>query len=43
MKKNNLYIGLLYMALGALCLAFALDSEVRRQPIRHLLLWKNTV
>ncbi len=27
MKKNNLYIGLLYMALGAECLAFALSTE----------------
>lgn len=27
MKKNNLYIGLLYMALGAVCLAFALSTE----------------
>lgn len=27
MKKNNLYIGLLYMALGAVCLVFALSTE----------------
>ncbi len=27
MKKNNLYMGLLYMALGAVCLVFALNTE----------------